>query len=1013
MKQRMMKTVKIAMIVMAVLALSMLGWVVASAAEMDLPQNTVTIETEKEHIYQFTPEGYQIDDREVVPHTGAYLICGEAGLDVTFASENGESVTYDVILHSWNAVANEWCALIGLEKGVTLNITVYGENTIMGYNHPGIKLNSPETEGDNPKVNITFSRNSSLTVGSQYEEEIIGCVADGVELTLGEGAQSSLDISSENWREENVIEFFKGTEKSHTQQYTYVNDTVCRRSCSDCDILTKDLNHKRTSATFGWNDENYDTKHSDSCEMCRHIFGVFDHTLRYDLGERTHDAWCTECAYEKGGVEHTIDGNECTVCKAHYMASFTDGDGTTKYMLHDSLAAGVRGKSGTVKLLRNIEHDFNREICVESGELIIDLAGFELNNVSLLVASGAKASVIDTSEDKTGKWTGEAWCYSSVSGELTVEGIVMRRNVATMLAGGVLKMKDVTVESLGTIIVRDSSNVELKNVVYQGELLLNTNSLYVGGVTIISGSFGKIKVESNLYETIGVNRLLADGYAYCGENGILNGIGSEISGVRSIVEHSEHIINDKMNYNASYHWAGCACGFRPDTAVDEAHTADENGVCPACKAKMHVKVNDGTEDRFFADADAAFEYVCGVYNSTVTLLSDSNMTQEHLLSGEVFLDLNGYTVSTYHRIYLDGSLMIADTSVEQTGCFKVEDRATYIIEIWDSGSLTVEGGEISGIIYTSLAGGEFAWIEINGGKWTSEEIFRITSGTTLIINRGWFENVNNIIDFWASTGISVEIKGGTFVNSRLIYESSDVILSAELLLATDTGCELIFADERGNELQLDNAAVRYEGIMMVAHKGATLTSNEKGHVLSCSACGEQTALIAHHSFKYAVSTEDSAKHAVICGGCDNLIRTEAHSGGAATCQAKARCENCNVEYGELAQHTADAAWQITETHHYHLCIYATEGSACQEKIEYAEHADNDGNGKCDVCEHRMSTSSDEFNAPNHSDKDGLSAGGVVGIVIGSVTVAGLGGFSLFWFVIKKKKWSDLTGIFKK
>ena len=47
------------------------------------------------------------------------------------------------------------------------------------------------------------------------------------------------------------------------------------------------------------------------------------------------------------------------------------------------------------------------------------------------------------------------------------------------------------------------------------------------------------------------------------------------------------------------------------------------------------------------------------------------------------------------------------------------------------------------------------------------------------------------------------------------------------------------------------------------------------------------------------------------------------------------------------------------------------------------------------------------------EKTGLSGGAVAGIVIGSVAVAGVGGFSVFWFVIKKKKFADLIAIFKK
>ena len=46
-------------------------------------------------------------------------------------------------------------------------------------------------------------------------------------------------------------------------------------------------------------------------------------------------------------------------------------------------------------------------------------------------------------------------------------------------------------------------------------------------------------------------------------------------------------------------------------------------------------------------------------------------------------------------------------------------------------------------------------------------------------------------------------------------------------------------------------------------------------------------------------------------------------------------------------------------------------------------------------------------------KDGLGAGAIVGIVIGSALVAGVGGFALFWFVIKKKSFADFIEVFKK
>ena len=50
------------------------------------------------------------------------------------------------------------------------------------------------------------------------------------------------------------------------------------------------------------------------------------------------------------------------------------------------------------------------------------------------------------------------------------------------------------------------------------------------------------------------------------------------------------------------------------------------------------------------------------------------------------------------------------------------------------------------------------------------------------------------------------------------------------------------------------------------------------------------------------------------------------------------------------------------------------------------------------------TSGGEITPP--AKKDGLSGGAIAGIVIGSVAVAGIGGFAIFWFAVKKKTFSD-------
>lgn len=46
-------------------------------------------------------------------------------------------------------------------------------------------------------------------------------------------------------------------------------------------------------------------------------------------------------------------------------------------------------------------------------------------------------------------------------------------------------------------------------------------------------------------------------------------------------------------------------------------------------------------------------------------------------------------------------------------------------------------------------------------------------------------------------------------------------------------------------------------------------------------------------------------------------------------------------------------------------------------------------------------------------KDGLSGGAIAGIVVGSAAVAGIGGFAIFWFAVKKKTFADLGVALKK
>ena len=104
-------------------------------------------------------------------------------------------------------------------------------------------------------------------------------------------------------------------------------------------------------------------------------------------------------------------------------------------------------------------------------------------------------------------------------------------------------------------------------------------------------------------------------------------------------------------------------------------------------------------------------------------------------------------------------------------------------------------------------------------------------------------------------------------------------------------------------------------------------------------------------------------------------------------------------------HDYGTTWKSDENNHWNEC-------ACGDKANVAPHADENNDGKCDVCDYAMGNA-DNPGGDIEPEKTGLSGGAIAGIAVGSVAVAGLGGFSLFWFVIKKKKFADLIALFKK
>ena len=181
--------------------------------------------------------------------------------------------------------------------------------------------------------------------------------------------------------------------------------------------------------------------------------------------------------------------------------------------------------------------------------------------------------------------------------------------------------------------------------------------------------------------------------------------------------------------------------------------------------------------------------------------------------------------------------------------------------------------------------------------------------------------------------------------------------------------------------------------------------------IKCTVCGYIIEPVKGHV--HAPKSEwksDEDNHWHECTGCEGQqLEKAAHTDN----DTNGACDVCGYTMPVSHTHDYGTTWKTDENNHWKEC-------ECGEKSENAAHIDGNGDNKCDTCDYAMpahdpddpGTTPPADNPPTDDD-GGLGTGAIVGIVIGSVAVAGVGGFALFWFVIKKKTWADFLAIFKK
>lgn len=131
----------------------------------------------------------------------------------------------------------------------------------------------------------------------------------------------------------------------------------------------------------------------------------------------------------------------------------------------------------------------------------------------------------------------------------------------------------------------------------------------------------------------------------------------------------------------------------------------------------------------------------------------------------------------------------------------------------------------------------------------------------------------------------------------------------------------------------------------------------QNHWQECSGCGYKTGVTAHSLTKNVNETQ----HQVKCESCGYKTEWENHTGGTATCTAKAVCSVCGESYGELAAHVADSTYKYNADGHWTACAACGTPMSNQE-AHTGGTADCQHKAVCDVCGQPYG----ELDASNHT-----------------------------------------------
>lgn len=641
------------------------------------------------------------------------------------------------------------------------------------------------------------------------------------------------------------------------------------------------------------------------------------------------------------GKTHTDIGDHTGPCSAVEwievtQAGVTDNNGLTletgkSYYLGEDISVewGIT-ITGTVNLCLNGHSitktsestDFMGVITVEAGSsfTLCDCNGSGASNGKITHADNVtgRGVLVGSSEPKQASFI---MYGGTISGNRTnnQDGAGVRvHNASFRMYGGTITDNHVEMSSYaggGGVAAHTSG----KFIMYGGEISRNTSNGDGGGVGLVAASFqmyGGSIINNNATYGGGVS-LWNDSFTLSGGN--ISGNNATDSG--GGVYFSGYTFNVSGDVNIT----GNVVGSRPNniylptgktiTVAGELTGSNKIGVTtektPNDSEYVQIasgNASDTDPEKFRYENDDAIAVSAVVIGSTTKLVAC-----QHNWSGAWETDTHQH----WHVCSICKGKNDPVAHTYDTGIIKTQPTCT------TAGEKTYTCADCGRTKTETLAALEHSYGELtyawNGTSCTAERVCSrdsshketetVTAGVTVTQNKNCvLDELSTYTASFKNAAFATQTRENVVTANKLGHTNGTAVRETEVpatCTADGSYDEVVYCTVCNAEVSREAKSIDALGHDLVLHEAKAATCTEIGWNAydTCSRCDyttyRESSALGHD---YTVQQHDETQHWKKCSRCDATDTKAHHSGGTATCVAKAECTTCGVEYGAFAGH---------------------------------------------------------------------------------------------------------------